>query len=184
MPKDPVLYEAMYIVPVDMSAEEIAVLEERLKAGLEGEGAQVESVHEFSQRRLAYPILGYTEGLYRIIYFRGEGAAVDELKHEMSLSEEIIRGTVVVANPKYMIGQQPAPEQAAQAEAEEPEVAEEAQVAEELEEPEEAEAAEEPEQAEAAEEPEQAGAAEEAEEEPAAGTTEEPGGDEAPATQQ
>lgn len=166
MPKEPVLYEAMYIVPVDMSEEEIAALEARLKVGLEREGAQVDSVHEFSRRRLAYPILGHTEGIYRIMYFRGDGAAVDELKHEMSLSEEIIRGSVVVANPKYMVGQQPAPAQVTQAEEEEPE---------------EPKPSEESDESDEAPEPQDAP---DAEQEPAAGTAEASGADEAPETQQ
>lgn len=109
MPKAPVLYEAMYILSTSISDEEIAGLEDRLKAGIEGQGAQFESVHEFGRRRLAYQILGHTEGIYRVMYFRGTGAAVDELKHEFSLSEEIVRGMVVVANPKFMVAEKPAP---------------------------------------------------------------------------
>lgn len=104
MASEPVLYEAMYILNSELSEEEIAAVEERLKAGLEAQGAQVQSVHEFARRRLAYPIKGHTQGIFRVMYFRGNGAAVDELKHEFLLSEEIIRGMVVVANPKYMVG--------------------------------------------------------------------------------
>ncbi len=111
MPKEPVLYEAMYIVQSALPEEAVAELEERLRAGLESEGAVVESVHEFGRRRLAYPIKGHNDGVYRIMYFRGMGAAVDEIKHEFALSEEVIRGTVVVANPKFMIGQRAAAEE-------------------------------------------------------------------------
>ncbi len=131
MPKEPVLYEAMYILDATMTDEQIAATEARLKAGLEGEGAQVVSVHLFGRRRLAYEIKGHTEGIYRVMYFRGSGAAVDELKHELSLSEEVIRGQIVVANPRFMVADKPpAPPPAPAAEAApEPEVPAETEVA-------------------------------------------------------
>lgn len=171
MPKAPVLYEAMYIVPVEMSEEEIAGLEARLRACLEGAGARVEATHEFARRRLAFPVLGHTEGIYRIMYFHGDGATVEEIKHEMSLSEEIIRGSVVVANPKYMIGQQLPQEPAEPAEAEPTE-------------------AEEPEQAPEPDETQDTGPQQEPAAVPAGGAAEDqptprqPGGDETPETQQ
>lgn len=107
MAKEAVLYEAMYILDTSLTDEQIAACEQRLCAGLEAEGATVESIQEFGRRRLAYAIKGHTEGIYRVLYFKGTGAAVDELKHEMSLSEEIIRGVVHVANPKFLIGAKP-----------------------------------------------------------------------------
>ena len=122
MAKEPVLYEAMYILDTSLTDEQIAACEQRLCAGLESEGATVESIQEFGRRRLAYPIKGHTEGIYRVLYFRGTGAAVEELKHEMILSEEIIRGVVHVANPKFMIGPKPA---TAEAEAEKEDIEEE-----------------------------------------------------------
>lgn len=127
MAKEAVLYEAMYIVDPGLSEEEITALEDRLKGGLESEGAQVESIHEMGRRRMSYEIKGHREGLYKVMYFRGTGAAVTEIKHEFLLSEEVIRGLVVVANPKFMVGPKPQPvaEPVAEEEAVE-EVAEEA----------------------------------------------------------
>ena len=98
------LYEAMYILDSSFSDEEIAAIEERLKAGIESAGAQFESVHEFARRRLAYEIKGHRDGIYRVMYFTGTGTAVDEIKREFELSEDIVRGTVVVANPKMIVG--------------------------------------------------------------------------------
>ncbi len=98
------LYEAMYILDSSFSDEEITAIEERLKAGIESTGAQFESVHEFARRRLAYEIKGHRDGIYRVMYFTGTGTAVDEIKREFDLSEDIVRGTVVVANPKMIVG--------------------------------------------------------------------------------
>ena len=109
MPKEPVLYEAMYILDVSLSDEQIETIEDRLKAGLETESAEFVSVHLFGRRRLAYEINGHREGIFRVMYFRGTGAAVDEIKHEFLLSEEVVRGTVLIANPQFMVREKVAP---------------------------------------------------------------------------
>jgi len=104
------LYEAMYILDSSFEDEEIAAIEERIKAGIESTGGQFESVHEFARRRLAYEIKGHRDGIYRVMYFTGTGETVDELKREFNLAEDIVRGTVLVANPKYMVGKKVAEE--------------------------------------------------------------------------
>ena len=103
MSSELVLYEAMYILDASLSDEEIASLEEHLKTVAEGEGAEVQSFEEFGRRRLAYRIEEHTEGIYRVMYFRGTGRIVDEVKREFFLSEQIIRGVIVVANPRMMV---------------------------------------------------------------------------------
>ena len=104
------LYEAMYILDSSFEDEEIAAIEERIKAGIESTGGQFESVHEFARRRLAYEIKGHRDGIYRVMSFTGTGETVDELKREFNLAEDIVRGTVLVANPKYVVGKKVAEE--------------------------------------------------------------------------
>ncbi|MCE5219553.1 30S ribosomal protein S6, partial [bacterium] len=109
MAKEAVLYEAMYILDSSLTDEEVAALEEQFRTAIEGQGATFESVHEFARRRLAYAIKGHTDGIYRVMYFRSSGAAVEEIKHEFALSEDVVRGIVTVANPKMLVGPKPAP---------------------------------------------------------------------------
>ncbi len=116
MAKEAVLYEAMYILDSSLTDEEIAALEEQFRTAIEGQGAQFESVHEFARRRLAYAIKGHTDGIYRVMYFRSSGAAVEEIKHEFTLSEDVVRGIVTVANPKMLVGPKPEPVKEAKAE--------------------------------------------------------------------
>jgi ribosomal protein S6 len=116
MPKEPVLYEAMYILKPEMSDEQIEELEDRLKVGIEGQGAVVQSVHLYARRRMAYEINGYREGIFRVMYFVGHGPAVEELKHEFLLSEDVIRGMITIANPRFMVGEKPGKPAAAAAE--------------------------------------------------------------------
>jgi len=125
LPKEPVLYEAMYIV--DAALEESAVegivtlLEEHVRAN----GGEVIATREFGRRRLAYEIEGHTSGTYKILYFQSHGNVVDEVTHEMHLTDGIVRGLVVLANPKAIFEPQaPAePEAADEAATEEPDMA-------------------------------------------------------------
>lgn len=122
MPKADVLYEGMYILQAGLDEAQIQEIEDRLKAGIEALGAVVESTHEYGRRRLAYKIKGHTEGIYRVMYFRGSGEAVEELNREYGMIEQVVRGHVVIANPEFMVGRprpsaRPAEEGAAEGEA-------------------------------------------------------------------
>ena len=107
MARQAMLYEAMYILDVNLSEEEVAAIDERIKGVVEGAGGKFESVHDFRRRRLAYRIGQHTDGLYRVMYFRGTGDTVDEVKREYGMVDEVVRGNVFVANPDYIIGQRP-----------------------------------------------------------------------------
>lgn len=151
MPKQPVLYEAMYILDTTIEEAEreeaIAALESHVVA----QGGEVISTKDFGRRRLAFEIENHREGFYKILYFKGFGDCVDEVKHEMRLLPQVVRGTVYVANPKFMFDPEgelkaeaaAAEESEAQAEAEAEEVAAEEVVAEVEEAPAEEAAAEE-----------------------------------------
>ncbi len=100
MAQEVTLYEAMYIVDVNLPDEELAQVSQALQEAVTAGGGELLSDELFGRRRLAYPIEGHTEGIYRLLYFRGEGTLVDELKQQFLLTESIIRGVVVIANPK------------------------------------------------------------------------------------
>jgi small subunit ribosomal protein S6 len=128
LPKQPVLYEAMYII--DSALDETAVqgIISTLEQHVQAQGGELVATREFGRRRLAFEIDGHTSGTYMITYFKSHGDVVDEVKHEMHLIEGIVRGIVVVANPKAIFDPQApaetAPAEAAPAEAEAPAPAE------------------------------------------------------------
>ncbi len=99
METDAVLYEAMYILSPDVADDEMEEITEAFKQVLEAAGAEVVADELFGRRRLAYEINHYTEGIYRIVYFNGDGEAVSALKNEFGLNERVMRGMVVAANP-------------------------------------------------------------------------------------
>jgi small subunit ribosomal protein S6 len=96
------LYEAMYILENTLSEEETAEISSSLQEAVTSYGGEFVSDELFGRRRLAYPIAGHVEGVYRLLYFRGEGAVINEIKHQFLLHDRIIRGMVVVANPKAL----------------------------------------------------------------------------------
>ena len=106
LPKQPVLYEAMYII--DSALDETAVqgIISTLEQHVQAQGGELVATREFGRRRLAFEIDGHTSGTYMITYFKSHGDVVDEVKHEMHLIEGIVRGLVVVANPKAIFDPQ------------------------------------------------------------------------------
>lgn len=98
--KDPALYEAMYILDSALEEEERQRLITLLENHVTATGGEVIETREFSRRRLAYAIDNVREGIYMILYFKGFGEQVIELNREMRITDGIVRGMVVIANPK------------------------------------------------------------------------------------
>lgn len=102
------LYEAMYILDARTPDEEAQRISEALQAALTSVGGEFVADELFGRRRLAYPIEGHVEGIYRVLYFRGNGAVASEVKHQFTLIQPIVRGMVVVANPQAIFSAAPA----------------------------------------------------------------------------
>lgn len=120
MPKQPVLYEAMYILDSALDAEAAQGIISTLEGFIRSNGGELVATREFGRRRLAFEIDNHTNGTYMITYFRSFGDLVAEINHEMRLIDGIIRGIVVVANPKAIFEpkkEAPAEEVPVQAEA-------------------------------------------------------------------
>ncbi len=130
------LYEATYILATDLEEEEIEQITGRLRETVAQAGAEFVADNLLGRRQLAYQIDNHSAGIYRVMYFKGSGEAVSELKNELLMNEAIIRGIVVVANPDAVFEPTSPPEQVAEleeeqaaSEAEEPEAVQEAEVA-------------------------------------------------------
>ncbi len=124
---DKTLYESTYILATDLEEEEIEQITTQLRRTVEQAGAEFVADHLLGRRQLAYQINGHSAGIYRVMYFRGNGKAVDALKTELRMAEPIIRGIVVVANPDAIY--KPGTPQEDVAEIEEPEVGQETEAA-------------------------------------------------------
>ena len=136
------LYEATYILVADLEEEEIEQITGRLRETVEQAGAEFVGNHLLGPRQLAYQIDNHSAGIYRVMYFKGSGEAVSELKNELRMTEPVIRGIVVVANPDAVFQPAMPPKQVAEleeeqaaSETEEPEATPEAEAAPVAEEP-------------------------------------------------
>lgn len=107
MAPEATLYEAMYILDARLSEEEQAQAAALLREATTAAGGEFVSDELFGRRRLAYPIAGHVEGVYRIMYFRGGGAVAEDVKRQFALIEPIVRGMVVVADPQAIFSVAP-----------------------------------------------------------------------------
>ena len=115
---DDTLYESTYILAADLEEEEIEQITTRLRETVEQAGAEFVADNLLGQRQLAYEINDHSVGIYRVMYFRSSGEAVDVLKNELLMTESVIRSIVVVANPDAVFQPTPHPEQVAELEEE------------------------------------------------------------------
>ena len=65
------LYEVMYILDPELSDEQLQDTINNVHQYVTSIGGEVESDELFGRRRLAYQINRHTEGIYRVMYFRG-----------------------------------------------------------------------------------------------------------------
>ena len=99
MPEANTLYETMYIINPGLTPEEVDQVVGRIENHITANGGELVGTRDFGRRHLAYKIAHQSEGIYKIVYFRGGGAVVDEVKREILLTETIVRSTVFLANP-------------------------------------------------------------------------------------
>ena len=84
-------YEVMYIVkPVEDEACEAVVAKfEKLIT------ANVEKTDRWGKRRLAYEIQDLNEGIYVLVTFQADAAAVKELDRVMKITDEVLRHMII-----------------------------------------------------------------------------------------
>jgi small subunit ribosomal protein S6 len=64
---------------------------------LQREGAAIERIEKWSERKLAYKIHGVERGIYVLVYFRADTSRIQELRRSINLSEEIVRVLILAA---------------------------------------------------------------------------------------
>ena len=87
-------YEIMYVVkPVEDQRLESVV--NKFNTLIEDKGGKVEKTDHWGKKRLAYEIQDFNEGLYVLVTFSAEPAAVKELDRVMKITEEILRHMII-----------------------------------------------------------------------------------------
>ena len=87
-------YEVMYIVkPVEEEAFE--ALGAKFDNLINNNGGTVEKTDRWGKRRLAYEIQDLNEGIYVLVTFQADAAAVKELDRVMKITDEVLRHMII-----------------------------------------------------------------------------------------
>ena len=88
-------YELVYIVRPTVDEQGLAALNGRVEKIIAGNGGEIVRRDDWGKRRLAYPILKFTEGFYAVLQINLPPTAVRELERSLKLTEEVLRDLVV-----------------------------------------------------------------------------------------
>ncbi len=88
-------YELMYVVRPTVDEQSLATVNEKVEKFIAAGGGEMTRRDDWGKRRLAYPILKFTEGFYSVLQFNLPPTAVRDLERSLQLTEEILRFLVV-----------------------------------------------------------------------------------------
>ncbi|GAJ27003.1 SSU ribosomal protein S6p [Liquorilactobacillus sucicola DSM 21376 = JCM 15457] len=89
-------YEITYIISPAIDEAAKSALVERFDGVLKDNGAEVVDSKDWSKRRFAYEIGGFTEGIYHIVNVKADDAqAIDEFDRLAKINEGILRHMIV-----------------------------------------------------------------------------------------
>ncbi len=84
-------YEALYIVPANLTDPEVQAIADRYKEVVEKNGGTVESAKKWDKRKLAYEIEGHREGNYILMHFESSSQVPQELSRLLRINDDVIR---------------------------------------------------------------------------------------------
>ena len=85
------LYEHVFLVRQDVSAQQVEAIADQYKAVIESNGGSVKKVENWGLRALAYRLKKNRKAHYVLFNIDAPHAAVAEMERQMSLSEDILR---------------------------------------------------------------------------------------------
>ena len=84
-------YEMGVVVRADMEEDNFRAEMEKVKNLIERFGGTIEKVDEWGRRKLAYPIMKLTEGMYTFITYTSAGETPREVESRLNLMETVLR---------------------------------------------------------------------------------------------
>ena len=88
-------YELALVVNAKLEEEERAAVVEKAKGYVTRYGGTVGEVEEWGKKRLAYEIQDLNEGIYVLVTFQADAAAVKELDRVMKITDEVLRHMII-----------------------------------------------------------------------------------------
>jgi ribosomal protein S6 len=85
------LYEGMFIVDSAKGGSEFPGTVRLIAGMLTRHGAQIDRIEKWSERKFAFPIKQSKRGIYILAYFTVDGSAIQAIREDVGLSEDILR---------------------------------------------------------------------------------------------
>lgn len=105
------LYEGMFVVDAARGGARFEESIRHIAQLLTRQGAEIERIEKWDERKLAYPIQHVKRGIYILVYFRADGPTITEIRLMTSLSEQVLRLLILrVEEPDPVKGQLYSPE--------------------------------------------------------------------------
>lgn len=93
-------YEMMCLLRPDYEDDEYDEKQERLEDVLNNEGANVENVEDWGNRKLAYEIDDFSQGRYMMFNFSSNAENIEQLIERSNVEEGLLRYQVVETDEK------------------------------------------------------------------------------------
>ena len=94
------IYETVLIVKPTLSDPEVAEMVEKTKKVISGEGGEVIGHEIWGRRKLTHLIGKAREGVYGYLKYRASPALLKKLRHNFSVSGDVMRDMTVVASDR------------------------------------------------------------------------------------
>ena len=88
-------YELVYILPPDVTDQQVTELHEQREAVVSRMSGQIERMENWGRRKLAYEIGHHKEGVYVLEVINGTGELMKELDRRLKVMDQVIRHLVV-----------------------------------------------------------------------------------------
>lgn len=91
-------YETLYILQPDIEEENRKALVEKFNDVATNQGATLEKVNEWGNRRLAYEINDFKQGYYVLMQYQAETTVPKELERVLHITDGVLRVLTTVRN--------------------------------------------------------------------------------------
>jgi small subunit ribosomal protein S6 len=91
-------YETLFIVQIDLPADEINSIIDRYRAIVTALKGTIIKAEKWGKRRLAYEIRKQSNGFYVLLDFAGKSAIIDELERNLKIDDKVLKFMTIMKN--------------------------------------------------------------------------------------
>ena len=93
-------YEAMIILDSAKAGTDWDGVMGRVRESMEREGAEIERLEKWDERRLAYDVKGQKRGTYVLAHFSAPAESITVIRRRFELSEDVLRALILRPEPR------------------------------------------------------------------------------------